>query len=134
MALDQFLALCERTGILDCLRSVVDAVDQLPATVVLASHPQRLELCGCVLQGPALPGRTALGRPRTAAAGPPADGVCEPDHAAHDRFAARSDQVHGMDGLSGSDGRVPEDRAHKDTAAVSELRRGTAIARGCRSA
>ena len=46
MALDQFLALCERTELLDCLRNVVDAVDQLPVTVILAFHLQGLGLCG----------------------------------------------------------------------------------------
>ncbi|MFS2101489.1 hypothetical protein ACCC97_21270 [Variovorax sp. Varisp85] len=46
MAFDQFLALCESTGILDCVRNVVDAVDQLPVTAVLSLHLQRLELCG----------------------------------------------------------------------------------------
>lgn len=44
MASNQFLALCEHSGLLDRLRNVVDAVDQLPVTVVLALHLQRLEL------------------------------------------------------------------------------------------
>lgn len=43
---DQFLALCKRAGILDSLRNVVDAVDQLRVSVVLALHQQRLELGG----------------------------------------------------------------------------------------
>jgi hypothetical protein len=46
MALDQFLALRERTGLLDRLRDVVDAVDQLPVTVVLVFHLQCMGLCG----------------------------------------------------------------------------------------
>lgn len=46
MTLDQFLALCKRAGFLDSLRNVVDAVDQLPVTVVLALHLQGLELRG----------------------------------------------------------------------------------------
>jgi hypothetical protein len=46
VAFDQFLALRKRTGFLDGLRNVVDAVDQLPVTGVPQSHLQRLELCG----------------------------------------------------------------------------------------
>ncbi|WP_307684622.1 hypothetical protein [Variovorax boronicumulans] len=43
--LDQLLALCERIGILDSPRNVVDAVDQLQATIMLAFHLQHLGLC-----------------------------------------------------------------------------------------
>jgi hypothetical protein len=46
MTFDQFLSLCERAGVLDRLRNIVDAVDQLPVMVVLALHLQRLELGG----------------------------------------------------------------------------------------
>jgi hypothetical protein len=48
MALNQLLSLRERIGVLDGLRNVVDAVDQLPVTVILAFHLQRMELCGCI--------------------------------------------------------------------------------------
>ena len=47
MAFDQSLALCERTAFLDGLRNVVDAVDQLPVTSVLAFRLRERE---CVVR------------------------------------------------------------------------------------
>lgn len=65
MTLDQFLALRERTRFLDSLRNVVDAVDQLPMTGVLAFHLQCLELGGRI---DALPDRPLGNRWRVAGA------------------------------------------------------------------